>query len=521
MLNVIDVTGNVTAVLSNGEQISVSEGDILPSDAQIISLDGGAILTEQAGEIILQPRAPQAVANLEFEQASLFDNENVVYEDTLDNVFTDINGESPSAAVTDIDALLAGDGDILNALEETAAGGAGGGGGGGATFVQLSRIAEDVEPLAFDYTPEVGSPQDIEGETIGQGSTQDPTTIDNFTVSDGFPPVVSGETNLDPNTPITISVIDENGDSTLVEAQTDEDGNFNFSLPDTLEDGNITVVVEVPDPQQGSIVVSETVTIDGTAPGLTIDPIDVTNNPLPEISGTSDLPSGSEVSIEIIDAAGNTQTLPALVLEDGSFSVTPLTSLSEGEFTINVSATDAAGNTTSLSAAGEADFTAPTLEASINNSDPTSTVISGNSDLPAGSNISIVVTDANGNEQIFDVQTNADGSFTLILDDTFGPGEYAVAVSATDAAGNTVEVSETFAIDDNSPSESDDTPPSDAPAGPPQEEDDTSPSTGEDDSTPATGGDGSSPTIAITIDSAGAVGNSTPTLVGFYRPASR
>ncbi|AXY43623.1 retention module-containing protein [Halomonas sp. JS92-SW72] len=61
-----------------------------------------------------------------------------------------------SALDEDLEALLAaideGEGDLLDALDATAAGaGPGGGADGGHSFVMLGRIAEDVNPLAFNF----------------------------------------------------------------------------------------------------------------------------------------------------------------------------------------------------------------------------------------------------------------------------------------------------------------------------------------------------------------------------------
>src|SRR5690554_691690 len=71
-----------------------------------------------------------------------------------------LDGSEFAALDDDLEALLTaideGEGDLLDLLEAPAAGpGAGGGGGGaeggGHNFVRLARIAEEVNPLAFEY----------------------------------------------------------------------------------------------------------------------------------------------------------------------------------------------------------------------------------------------------------------------------------------------------------------------------------------------------------------------------------
>ncbi|PMR71593.1 retention module-containing protein, partial [Halomonas heilongjiangensis] len=81
-----------------------------------------------------------------------------------------VDVEDASALDEDLEALLAAledeEGDLLDIFDATAAGaGPGGGGGDGHSFVRLARIAEDTDPLAFDFSvgqfdgpPEGGAP---------------------------------------------------------------------------------------------------------------------------------------------------------------------------------------------------------------------------------------------------------------------------------------------------------------------------------------------------------------------------
>ncbi|MEQ5806819.1 Ig-like domain repeat protein, partial [Alteromonas sp. NFXS44] len=452
MLNVTNVSGDVFIRLPNGDEFPVSAGDTIPSDAQIVSDNGGQIITQEQGAIDLAPGAPQLVADVESFEASAINDEFVVYDDSLDDMLAMVDGgdtgfdSTGSQGVPDIDALLSGDGDILDALEETAAGGGGGAGGGGASFVQLSRIAEDVDPLTFDYEPATTEPQNIEQDPDGAAAQDEPTTLDNITISGDFPPVVAGDSNLEPGTPITITVIDETGAETVIDVIVADDGSFNATLPDTLEDGTFNVVVEAPDPQNGTVTVSETFVVDTTPPTIDVNPIEVTNDEFPEISGTSDLPAGSEISITITDADGNEQTITAIVLEDGSFSATPVAPLAEGDFDVAVTATDEAGNTTSVNATGETDFTPPELTFEVNASEGEAPVLSGTTDLAQGSVVEITVTGADGSTQTFTADVLADGSFNLTLPDNFAEGDYTVGVTATDAAGNQTQANDTFSV---------------------------------------------------------------------------
>ncbi|ELJ8516797.1 hypothetical protein RUK42_003530, partial [Vibrio cholerae] len=97
---------------------------------------------------------------------------------------------------------------------------------------------------------------------------------------------------------------------------------------------------------------------------------------------------------------GNQQTLTATVQPDGSYRVDVTTPLAEGNYKVDARVTDPAGNIGTASDKGSVDLTAPviTVDAPDNTNDTTPT-ITGTTDAPAGSTVTLVVTDANGNQQ--------------------------------------------------------------------------------------------------------------------------
>ncbi|WP_368204221.1 retention module-containing protein [Aeromonas sp. R5-1] len=90
---------------------------------------------------------------------------------------------------------------------------------------------------------------------------------------------------------------------------------------------------------------SEDELVDLTAPVITVSAPDNTNDRTPTLTGTTDAPSGSTVTLVVTDANGNQQTLTATVQPDGSFSVDVTTPLAEGGYQVTASVTDPAGNT--------------------------------------------------------------------------------------------------------------------------------------------------------------------------------
>ncbi|MEG3768954.1 Ig-like domain-containing protein, partial [Alteromonas sp. 14N.309.X.WAT.G.H12] len=94
---------------------------------------------------------------------------------------------------------------------------------------------------------------------------------------------------------------------------------------------------------------------------------------------------GELVTISVTDADDDTQTFTATVQPDGSYTAGVPTALAEGDYTISVTATDDAGNTTTVNEDGSVDTSAPTLTVADpglgNDATPT---ITGNTDLAAG-----------------------------------------------------------------------------------------------------------------------------------------
>ncbi|WP_284085331.1 BapA/Bap/LapF family large adhesin, partial [Acinetobacter haemolyticus] len=107
-----------------------------------------------------------------------------------------------------------------------------------------------------------------------------------------------------------------------------------------LADGDHEVTVTATDPAGNVGSTTGTITIDTVAPVVGLDDVD-SNVASPELTGTIDDPSATVtvtvdgVDYEAVNNGDGTWTLPAGVLPD----------LADGDYTISVTATDAAGNT--------------------------------------------------------------------------------------------------------------------------------------------------------------------------------
>ncbi|EGQ9322655.1 adhesin, partial [Vibrio cholerae] len=181
---------------------------------------------------------------------------------------------------------------------------------------------------------------------------------------------------------------------------------------------------------------------------ITVDAPDNTNDTTPTITGTTDAPAGSTVTLVVTDANGNQQTLTATVQPDGSYSVDVTTPLAEGSYTVTATVNDPAGNTGTASDKGSVDVTAPviTVDAPDSTNDTTPT-ITGTTDAPAGSTVTLVVTDADGNEQTLTATVQPDGSYSVEVTTPLAEDSYTVTATVTDPAGNTGTASDDGSVD--------------------------------------------------------------------------
>ena len=198
---------------------------------------------------------------------------------------------------------------------------------------------------------------------------------------------------------------------------------------------------------------SEDELVDLTAPVITVSAPDNTNDRTPTLTGTTDAPAGSTVTLVVTDANGNQQTLTATVQPDGSFSVDVTTPLAEGGYQVTASVTDPAGNTGTATDDGSVDTTAPivTVNAPDNTNDNTPT-ITGTTDAAPGSTVTLTVTDANGNQQTLTATVQPDGSFSVDVTTPLAEGGYQVTASVTDPAGNTGTATDDGSVDSTAPS---------------------------------------------------------------------
>ncbi|MCU1377015.1 MAG: hypothetical protein JWO68_4301, partial [Actinomycetia bacterium] len=184
----------------------------------------------------------------------------------------------------------------------------------------------------------------------------------------------------------------------------------------------------------------------GAAPAISITggPTATTGDTTPTITGTTNAPVGTAVSVMI-----GTTTLTTTVLTGGIWSVTVGTPLPEGTITVTASTTPTGAATGTATQALTIDTTAPTISiaggttASTGDSTPT---ISGSTNAPTGTTVHVSV----GGHQLT-TSVIAGGTWSL-TSPALADGVVAVIASVSDDVGNVGSATQSLRIDSTAPS---------------------------------------------------------------------
>ncbi|MFM5811323.1 retention module-containing protein, partial [Aeromonas veronii] len=217
--------------------------------------------------------------------------------------------------------------------------------GGGQSF-NVQPASEQSEPAEEGDAPQLaqngaaGTPDDINALQQAILGGADPTQAFEASAAGGAPAAggggIGGVAGASGNGGFV--TIDRTGSATIAEATFDTTYNANGELP------------------LGAA--GEDEVFDLTPPIISVVAPDNTNDTTPTLTGTTDAPAGSTVTLLVTDANGNQQTLTAIVTPSGTFTVDVVTPLAEGSYTVTATVTDPAGNTGTATDDGSVDVTA-------------------------------------------------------------------------------------------------------------------------------------------------------------------
>ena len=307
----------------------------------------------------------------------------------------------------------------------------------------------------------VSGSQTIGVDTVAPTLSVDPLAQDNIinAAEHSQPLTLTGKTNAEAGQIVTVTLNGKNYNATV-----GSDGTWSVTLAagdvQALSEGNHTLTVNVSDKAGNGSSVTADFAVDTTAPVVTIDTVagdDILNT---SEQGQAQIISGQAngaAAGDVVTVTVGGQSFTGVVLADGSWSVgvpaSVLGALGEGNHTISVSVTDAAGNTGSAThgitlSGNPPEFTIDAIsQDNVLNAQEAMQPLSltGTSNLPDGSaitvtlnNVSYQATVENG---IWAVQVPV--SDVLNLANTL----YTVSVSGTDSVGNSGSAAATLLVD--------------------------------------------------------------------------
>ncbi|MBL0483409.1 retention module-containing protein, partial [Aeromonas veronii] len=314
--------------------------------------------------------------------------------------------------------------------------------GGGQSF-NVQPASEQSEPAEEGDAPQLaqngaaGTPDDINALQQAILGGADPTQAFEASAAGGAPAAggggIGGVAGASGNGGFV--TIDRTGSATIAEATFD------------------TTYTANGEPPLGAA--GEDEVFDLTPPTISVVAPDNTNDTTPTLTGITDAPAGSTVTLLVTDANGNQQTLTAIVTPSGTFTVDVVTPLAEGSYTVTATVTDPAGNSGSATDDGSVDSASPSAP-QVEILDGVDSVISANERETGVGVIIRLPGDAKVGDRL-DVDWNGDGvpdSSTILTADDIGRTQVTLTIPTTDLPVNgpiTVDATLTDPVGNTSP----------------------------------------------------------------------
>ncbi|AAN57286.1 retention module-containing protein [Shewanella oneidensis] len=478
----VDNELSVTSFTVSGQTVAAGTTVTLEGGSLVINTDGSYTFTPNANwngqvPVITYTTNTGSTATLTInvtpvDDASVLTNDsNTVAEDSVatGNVLSNdsdvdnelsvisftVNGQTVAAGTT---VALEGGSLVINA-------------DGSYTFTPNANWNGQVPVIT--YTTNTGSTATLTINITPVANGGPSVTINTDTNNDGFISneelggatevnVTIGLEGTGANTGDTLTV---NGVDYILTQEDIDNGFVNLTLPAPAEGETITVVATITDAAGNtSPEGSDSAVLDTTGPVITVSAPDDTQDTTPTITGTTDAPPGSTITIVVTDSTGAQQTLTTTVNPDGTYAVDVTNPIAEGGYTAEASVTDPAGNTGKASDNGNVDtkidqdgdgntvaITAITQDTGSSSSDfitnDNTLIFKGTVDLGDNSTLAVTIngvvyTTANG------LVIDAQGNWSVDLTGTVLPdGIYPVSATVTDVAGNSKTVTQDVVID--------------------------------------------------------------------------
>ncbi|MBY6192164.1 hypothetical protein KUW06_00005, partial [Marinobacter hydrocarbonoclasticus] len=466
----IDLSGSTTDVAPNSQvnvTITDSAGNLFNTTTTVgadgsYSLSGVGISSLVDGDLSVEATAQDRNGNAVSDSANgTFDataGDLTVSVDTVDNTAQTVNlsGTTTDVAPNGQIAITITDsaGNAVNATTTVGADGA------------YSLTGVDISSLVDGDLSVEATTQDRNGNAVtdsANGSldaTSGTLTVAIANVDNGNQTAdLSGSTtDVAPNSQVNVTITDSAGNVVNTTATVDADGSYTLTGVDiaSLVDGSLTVEALAQDRNGNAVTDSATGSFDATAGDLAVTISNVDNDAQTiDLSGTTtDVAPNSQVNVTITDSAGNLVNTTTTVGADGAYSLSgvDISSLVDGDLSVEATTQDRNGNAVTDSANGSLDATAGDLTVSLDTVDNTAQTVdlSGTTtDVAPNEEVSVTITDSAGNVVNATTTVGADGSYTLTGVDisSLVDGNLTVEASAQDRNGNAVSDSAAGSLD--------------------------------------------------------------------------
>ncbi|HAT6801583.1 TPA: Ig-like domain-containing protein [Citrobacter freundii] len=247
----------------------------------------------------------------------------------------------------------------------------------------------------------------------------------------------------------------------------DAAGNWSVGVPAAdisgLNDGVNTISVTVTSAAGNSGSATHDVTVDTSAPSVTVSSVTADDVINATEQGADLVLSGTTTNVEagqLVTLTLNGQTYTAQVQANGEWTLTvppaDLAGITDGSARVEVSVSNAAGNSASATHDYSVDTTAPVITIStiaaddiLNASEAQADlVITGTTTAPAGQTVTVTI---NGNDYTALVQVNGSWSVTVPAAEAGALTSGNVTATVSDSAGNTGSASHALTVDTTSP----------------------------------------------------------------------
>ncbi|WP_170064904.1 Ig-like domain-containing protein [Neisseria iguanae] len=283
-------------------------------------------------------------------------------------------------------------------------------------------------------------------------------TVDAPSDSSNAKPTITGTVDdVESGQTVTLTVTDAGGATQVVTTTVKADGTYRAEVPNALPDGNYTVAAEVADKTGNKANAADTGSIDTTA-AITVVAPDLTNDNTPLISGTAtDVEEGRVVTLTVTDAGGATQVVTTTVKADGTYRAEVPNALPDGNYTVAAKVTDKAGNEAEArddngGKGNVIDTTAPAITVDVpDNSSDNTPAVTGKTDAPEGSVVTLTVTDAGGATQVVTTTVKGDGTYWAEVPNALPEGPVTATAEVEDPAGNKGKATDKGNIDTTAP----------------------------------------------------------------------